>query len=117
MLPRGFAIGRPLKTPLTRHLPDLAVHRDIGVCAAAADGCPRVTPAGRVVYILSPWRRSRSAHSSGRQGVHMSTRALQSLAASFWAALLVFGSVISTASAAEPEVVRLGWFGGPRIWT
>ena len=47
----------------------------------------------------------------------MSTRALKVLAASFWAALLVLGSVLSTASAAEPDVVRFGWFGGPRTWT
>ena len=47
----------------------------------------------------------------------MSTRALKLLAASFWAAVMVFGSIVSTASAVEPEVVRFGWFGGPRIWT
>ena len=31
--------------------------------------------------------------------------------------LRIFGSAVSTAVAAEPEVVRFGWFGGPRIWT
>lgn len=38
------------------------------------------------------------------------------LAAALGAAVWLFGLQIPVASAAEPEVVRLGWFGGPRPW-
>ncbi len=47
----------------------------------------------------------------------MSTRAFNFFAAALSAVFVFFGSAVSTAVAAEPEVVRLGWFGGPRIWT
>lgn len=46
----------------------------------------------------------------------MSTRAFRLIAAALSTALVLFGSAVSTAIAAEPEVVRLGWFGGPRPW-
>ncbi len=38
------------------------------------------------------------------------------LAGVLGATLLLFGLQIPAAFAAEPEVVRLGWFGGPRPW-
>ncbi|HZA94865.1 MAG TPA: aliphatic sulfonate ABC transporter substrate-binding protein [Burkholderiaceae bacterium] len=47
----------------------------------------------------------------------MSTRAFRFLAGALSAVFVFFGSAVSTAVAAEPEVVRFGWFGGPRIWT
>ena len=47
----------------------------------------------------------------------MSTRAFRIFAAALSGVLMFFGSAVSTAVAADPEVVRFGWFGGPRIWT
>ncbi|HVE88775.1 MAG TPA: taurine ABC transporter substrate-binding protein, partial [Burkholderiaceae bacterium] len=46
----------------------------------------------------------------------MSTRAFRLLAAALSTVFVFFGST-SPALAADPEVVRFGWFGGPRIWT
>jgi taurine transport system substrate-binding protein len=46
----------------------------------------------------------------------MSTRAFRFLATALSAVFVLLGSAVSTAVAAEPEVVRLGWFGGPRPW-
>lgn len=45
----------------------------------------------------------------------MSTRAFRLLAAALSTVFVFFGST-SPAFAADPEVVRLGWFGGPRPW-
>lgn len=45
----------------------------------------------------------------------MSTRAFRLLAAALSTVFVFFGSA-SPAFAADPEVVRLGWFGGPRPW-
>ena len=47
----------------------------------------------------------------------MSTRAFRFFAAALSAVLVFFASSVSPAVAADPEVVRFGWFGGPRIWT
>ena len=46
----------------------------------------------------------------------MSTRAFRLFGAALSAVFVFFGNAVPTASAAEPEVVRLGWFGGPRPW-
>ena len=46
----------------------------------------------------------------------MSTRAFEFFAAALSAVFVFVGSALSTAAAAEPEVVRFGWFGGPRTW-
>ena len=45
----------------------------------------------------------------------MSTRAFRLLAAAL-STVFVFSGSASPAFAADPEVVRLGWFGGPRPW-
>ena len=45
----------------------------------------------------------------------MSTRAFRLLAAALSTVFVFFGSA-SPAFAADPEVVRFGWFGGPRPW-
>jgi len=45
----------------------------------------------------------------------MSIRAFRLLAAALSTVFVFFGSA-STAFAADPEVVRFGWFGGPRPW-
>jgi taurine transport system substrate-binding protein len=46
----------------------------------------------------------------------MSIRAFRFWAAALSVVFVLFGGAVSTAAAAEPEVVRFGWFGGPRPW-
>ena len=45
------------------------------------------------------------------------SRAFRLFGAALSTVFVFLASAVPTATAAEPEVVRFGWFGGPRIWT